>query len=112
MRSIFLLGSVVVAVCLVVGGVADVFAQQPVSIGIKTGVPITSLLQTSGVVSWQGFSFASPTQKPNYAIGPVLDIRLPGQYSLEAGVMYKGILQKAPNVILTDVVECTDPPAL
>jgi hypothetical protein len=61
----------------------------------KPGVPITGLLQTAGTTVWQGNSFPSPTQKPHYAIGPVLDIRLPGQYSLEAGVMYKGIEQQA-----------------
>ena len=64
MRSVVSWASVVV-VCLVLGTAGEVFAQQPVSFGIKTGVPITSLLQTSGIVSWQGFSFPSPTQKPN-----------------------------------------------
>src|SRR5262245_6489362 len=98
-----------VAACLVVATADDVFAQLPVSFGIKTGVPITGLLQTAGTTGWQGNSFPSPTQKPPYAIGPVLDIRLQGQYSLEAGVMYKGIEQQAPDVTLTSIT-CLDLP--
>src|SRR5262245_23752027 len=103
-------GGIIVAACLALGAADHLLAQQPVSLGIKTGVPITSLMQTSGAIVSQGSSFPFPTQKPNYAIGPVLEIRLPSRYSLEVGVMYKGIEQHARDLTLTDLIICTDPP--
>jgi opacity protein-like surface antigen len=86
---------------LVLAATDDVFAQQAVSVGIKAGLPLKGLLQTSGQASWQGFSFGSTAQTQHYAIGPEVDIRLPGQLVLEAGAMYKGIEQQGPDVTFT-----------
>jgi opacity protein-like surface antigen len=107
MRSFFVWGSIV-AVCLVLVAADDVFAQQPVSFGIKAGVPFKGLLQTSGQASWQGFTFGSKTQTQHYAIGPVVDIRLPGQFVLETGGMYKAIEQQGPDVTYTSTT-CISP---
>jgi hypothetical protein len=49
-----------------------------------------------------GFAFGSQAQTQHYAIGPAVDIRLPGQYVLDVGVMYKSIQQQASDVTLID----------
>jgi hypothetical protein len=87
----------IVAACLVLGRVSDLVAQ-PVSFGIKAGVPFTGFLQTSGTTLLGGLP--SRAQTPHYAIGPVIEIRLPGQFGLEAGVMYKRIEQQTPDITL------------
>ena len=88
----------IAAACLVLGASADGLAQ--VSVGIKTGVPLTGVFYSSGFTYWQGSSFGSQAQTQHYAIGPMVDVRLPGQYDLEVGVMYKRVEQHAPNVTL------------
>jgi hypothetical protein len=88
----FFVWATIAATCLVLG-VAEDSGAQPVSFGIKTGVPLNQLL---------GQNFGMPVQKltQHYAVGPVIDVRLPGNFSLEVGVLYKQIDQQSANVFL------------
>src|SRR5689334_23870097 len=83
---------IVASTCFVLG-IAEDSVAQPVSFGIKTGVPLNQLISRN-----DGIPVQRLTQ--HYAIGPVIDVRLPGNFSLEAGVMYKQIDQQSANVFL------------
>src|SRR5262249_35752204 len=102
----FVWGSIAAA-CLCLVDAGDSFAQ-PVSFGIKAGVPLTGLLPSAT------FYYGSPLQtqtQQQYAIGPVMEIRLPRQFGLEIGVTYKRIKQEFPVVTLTGfTIICPDPP--
>jgi hypothetical protein len=99
------------AACLVLVDARDSFAQ-PVSFGIKAGVPLTGLLPSG--IGPVPFYYGSPLQaqtQQQYAIGPVMEIRLPRQFGLEIGVTYKRIKQEFPVVTLTGfTIICPDPP--
>jgi hypothetical protein len=96
------------AACLVLGNTRDLIAQ-PVSFGIKAGVPLTGLLPSGiGPVPFYGGSPLQAQTQQHYAIGPVMEIRLPRQFGLELGVMYKRIKQEFPVVTLT-AITCLDP---
>ena len=94
----------IIAAAGLVFGVAGNLDAQPVSLGIKTGVPLSQLLQTDRV-GVQGLT-------RRYVVGPVIDVRLPGNFSLEAGVMYKQIDQQSANVFLVGFtcLTCEDGP--
>jgi hypothetical protein len=99
------------AACLVLGNARDSFAQ-PVSFGIQAGVPLTGLLPSGigPVPLYYGSPLQAQTQQ-QYAIGPVMEIRLPRQFGLEIGVIYKRIKQEFPVVTLTGItITCPDPP--
>jgi hypothetical protein len=98
-----------IAACLALGGARDGFAQL-VSVGIKAGVPFRQVVQNSGQINLNGGALWTAQVQTPYAIGPVVNVRLPGQYDLELGALYKSIHQQGLNVTLTDVVACIDPP--
>jgi hypothetical protein len=103
----FVWGSIAAA-CLVLVDARDSFAQ-PVSFGIKAGVPLTGLLPTGiGSVPFYGSSPLQAQMQQHYAIGPVIEIRLGRQFGLEIGVIYKRIEQQFPVVTLTSIT-CLDP---
>ena len=88
----FFVWATIAATCLVLG-VAENSVAQPVSFGIKTGVPLNQLISRN-----DGLPVQRLTQ--HYVIGPVIDVRLPGNFSLEVGVLYKQIDQQSANVFL------------
>ena len=65
---------------------------QPVSIGLKIGTPLTDIVNTNRY-EIGGFPFEA-TVTP-FAIGPVLDIRLPLGFGVEFGAIYKRFGQQA-----------------
>jgi len=92
----FVWGSIA-ATYLFLGSANALFAQA-VQFGIKAGVPFTGLWQAQGPGS---VCCSSPFQgQTHYAIGPAMEIRLPGQFGLEVGAMYKRIAQQAPDITL------------
>jgi opacity protein-like surface antigen len=64
-------------------GAASLLAQ-PVSFGIRGGVPLTNLMDSVKSGSYQ---FSSNTSR--YVIGPTLELRLPFGLGLEADVLYR-----------------------
>ncbi len=56
---------------------------QPVSIGVKGGVPITDAFET-----FRGNSAAYATNTKRYLIGPTIQFNLPARFSLEVDALY------------------------
>jgi hypothetical protein len=73
--------------------VGPIFAQTA-SIGVKTGVPLTDLVRTSGEIG--GYPFRADASR--FTIGPALGFRLPHGLGFEFGAMYKRFPQKAGQV--------------
>ena len=71
MRSLFIL--------LLTSGAA---LAQPVSVGIKAGLPLTDLLET-------GESVEATAVTNRYLIGPELEVRLPYRLSVEFDALYR-----------------------
>src|SRR5262249_32857783 len=94
---------VIAATGLVLGFAGDL-AAQVVSFGIKTGVPLSQLLQTDRV--------GVQALTRHYVVGPAIDVRLPGNFGLEVGVMYKQLDQQSANVFLVGFtcLTCEDGP--
>ena len=59
-------------------------SAQPISIGIKGGVPITDAFETL-----RGNSSAYATNTKRYLIGPAVQFNLPARFSLEGAALYK-----------------------
>jgi hypothetical protein len=74
--------------------VAGPILAQTLSIGLKTGVPLTDLVRTSGETG--GYPFRANTSR--FTIGPALDLRLPHGLGFEFGAMYKRFPQEAGEV--------------
>src|SRR5581483_8677876 len=55
---------------------------QPVSFGVKAGVPITE-------------PTFPPDESPRYVIGPMIEVRLPAGFALEASALYQRLLSDA-----------------
>ncbi len=72
-RAIFL--------CLVLAGAS--FAQ-PVSFGVKAGVPLTDFVDAA-----KGDHSAYFTNTKRYTIGPTVEFHLPARFSLEIDALYK-----------------------
>jgi hypothetical protein len=70
--------------------VGPAFAQI-VSVGVKTGVPLTDLVRTSGEIG--GYPYRADISR--FTIGPILDLRLPYGLGFEFGAMYKRFPQQA-----------------
>jgi len=88
-------------ICLLLAATSSAFAQ-PISVGIKAGVPLTGLLRTnSRDVRWGG---EFPTQTKRYTIGLVVDIGLPLGFGVEFGAMYKRFDQQSLAVTTTGYV--------
>jgi len=63
--------------------IAPAFAQ-PISIGVKGGVPITDAFET-----FQGNSAFYATNTKRYLVGPSFQINLPARFSIEIDALYK-----------------------
>jgi len=87
-------------VCLLL--VASSSFAQPVSIGIKGGVPITDVFRVDNL----GTQHAIEMQR--YTVGPVVDIGLPLGFGIEVGAMYKRFHQKSVAVTTTGYVVIDD----
>ena len=57
---------------------------QPVSIGVKVGVPITDALETT-----RGNQAAYATNTHRYLVGPTVQFNLPLRFSVEVDALYK-----------------------
>ena len=97
-RPSFLVRGAILFACLVLGAATSAFAQQ-VTIGFKTGTPLTDVMRTTAFSSLGGVPFQAETK--SYTIGPVLNISFPGPLGIEVGTMYKRINQKAAQVTIT-----------
>jgi hypothetical protein len=66
------------------GLVAGSAGAQPIGAGIKLGVPFTDAFQSISTQSFQ----ASPQR---FLVGPYVEIRLPGQLSIEADALHQAL---------------------
>jgi len=57
---------------------------QPVSVGMKVGVPVTDALET-----FQGNQSAYVTNTHRYLFGPTVQLNLPFRFSIEVDALYK-----------------------
>ena len=92
--------------CLVFGTPTIVFAQH-VDFGIKAGVPLTNLFETT-----LGDGFEAHTKR--YTVGPVMNIYFPGPLSIEISAMYKRFDQQGQGFTITGYttcIECEDGPS-
>ena len=69
------------------------FAQLPLSIGVKAGVPITDSFNSTtllpGVVTSAG--------SKNYIVGPMVELRLPFHFAVEADGLYRPLSYNVPS---------------
>ncbi len=56
-------------------------------VGVKAGVPFTDLLKAAGVITGPQ---AVLSQGNNYIVGPVVELRLPFGFAIEADGLYRG----------------------
>ena len=68
---------------LTAGAVLPAMAQ-PVSIGVKVGVPITDAVET-----FRGTSASYATNTKRYLVGPTIQFNFPARFSLEVDALYK-----------------------
>jgi hypothetical protein len=85
-------------VCLLLAPVSSAFAQH-ISIGVKTGVPLTNLVGTNSADAPSQSEF--PTQTTRFTIGPVVNIGLPLGFSVELAAMYKRFDQRSIAITTT-----------
>jgi hypothetical protein len=64
---------------------AAAFAQLPVSIGVKAGVPLTDSFSTTQI----GSGIVGKSGDTSYLIGPTVELRLPFHLSVEADALYR-----------------------
>lgn len=69
------------------------FAQLPIGVGVKAGVPITDGFSKTQLTP---SAFASPNSK-NYIVGPMVELRLPFHLAVEADALYRPL-----NVAVTN----------
>lgn len=67
-------------VCMMAVGAA----AQPVSVGVKFGVPVTDALET-----FQGNQSAYVTNTHRYLVGPTVQFNLPFRFSIEVDALYR-----------------------
>jgi opacity protein-like surface antigen len=70
------------ALLLCAAGVAAV--AQPVSVGVKFGVPVTDALET-----FQGNQAAYVSNTHRYLVGPTVQFNLPFRFSIEVDALYR-----------------------
>jgi len=63
---------------------AATMAAQPISIGVKAGVPITDAFETL-----RGNQAAYSTNTHRYLVGPTIQLNLPAHFSIEVDGLYK-----------------------
>ncbi len=64
---------------------AACFAQFPISIGVKAGVPLTDSFNTTTL----GNDVTGYTSSKNYIVGPMAELKLPFHLSVEADALYR-----------------------
>lgn len=69
---------------LVLCAAAVAAVAQPVSVGIKGGVPVTDALET-----FQGNQSAYVTNTHRYLVGPTVQLNFPFRFSVEVDALYK-----------------------
>jgi len=72
--------------CLFFTGITAVFAQ-PIGVGIKAGVPLTSQFRDIG-------NFQSDTKR--YIVGPMVELRLPAGFAIEGDALYTKVSLSGP----------------
>jgi opacity protein-like surface antigen len=87
--------------CLLLLGGATAFSQ-PISAGIKAGVPFTDF---TNAVQSGGFNFTSSTQP--YIVGPMIQLRLPFGLGVEFDALYRRFHYTGTSTISTNVVNAT-----
>src|SRR5665213_1079411 len=65
-------------------GIAPVFAQSPFGFGLKAGVPLNDALTADPS---SAVSYVQNTHR--YVIGPFVEVRLPGRFSVELDALYR-----------------------
>src|SRR5579863_2326503 len=70
------------SVFVVAGLAAGIAHSQPIGGGIKLGVPLTDAFQSISTQTFQG----SPQR---FVVGPYVEVRLPGQLSVEADALHQ-----------------------
>jgi hypothetical protein len=68
-----------------------------ISAGIKAGLPLTDVVQTAGEIGRLPFR----ADVNRFAVGPMLQVRLPSGVGIEAGAIYKRFDQEAGQVQVT-----------
>ena len=63
-------------------------------VGVKAGIPFTDLLRVSGVTTGTAPVLS---EKDNYIVGPVLELRLPFGFAFEANGLYRGTSYEVAN---------------
>jgi hypothetical protein len=58
-----------------------------VGVGVKAGIPFTDLLETTGAITGPPPALS---QEDNYIVGPVVELRLPFGFAIEADGLYRG----------------------
>lgn len=66
---------------------AATMAAQPISIGVKAGVPITDAFETL-----RGNQAAYSTNTHRYLVGPTIQLNLPAHFSIEVDGLYKRLV--------------------
>jgi Outer membrane protein beta-barrel domain len=81
---------------------AACFAQFPVSIGVKAGVPITDSFNNTSFGSL-GNQIIGYSNSKNYIVGPMVELKLPFHLSVEADALYRPltVTTNASNVIIS-----------
>jgi hypothetical protein len=64
---------------------ATCFAQFPVSIGVKAGVPITDSFNNVSLAN----NITGYSNSKNYIVGPMVELKLPFHLSVEADALYR-----------------------
>ncbi len=77
--------------------VLPALAADAVSVGVKAGIPVTDIVRTAGQIG--GRPFKADVRR--FTVGPVVNIRLPKGFGLEAGAMYKRFDQQAGQIQIT-----------
>jgi hypothetical protein len=66
------------------------FAERPVSIGVKGGVPLSNAFSLSQFTSGQAFEpITSFSDSKNYIVGGFVELRLPLSISVEGNALYR-----------------------
>ncbi len=74
---------------LLVFPTAILAAAQPLSFGVKAGVPLTDIGNTPGVINFPGIYNSSFSSTNPYVIGPTIEVRLPLGLAVELDALYR-----------------------
>jgi hypothetical protein len=66
---------------------AAVLGAQPVSFGLKGGIPLTDFISAAG----NGTSLSAVEHPQRYLLGPAVELKLPWRFAIEADVLYRRV---------------------